>query len=543
VSPALEHLLAGEFALQSGQFEQAAAHYAQATRATDDPGVAERATRIALMANDFALAERNLERWRRLAPASVEPAGLALQLHLLGNDAEAAVAQARTLLPAEGGWRTVLALLVQPQRDGGATARAVLRAVAASPDFPRDVDAVLAFAGLARRLEEPALARSMTDALARRHADDPRVLLAAATLDREAGAPAEARRKLDRVLAATIDADARRAAAGELEALGDPAAAAKALAVGPQGDTTYMLRAAWLVDARDDAGLAALDREIQAAGLNPARRLLLGQIAEVRSDWAAAERWYRSVDAGPERDRARLRVATVLERQGRAAEGARWLTALQGGGELDGETLRDAYVFEAELWARQDDDAKAQDAYARGLAVFEDDPVLLYGRAMLHVRFERIDAGLADLRRILDRDAGHAEALNAYGYTLAEYKQRYAEALEYVEKSNRIRPGSAATLDSLGWIRHKLGQTEAALPLLREAWSRDRDPEIAAHLGEVLWLLGQRDDARRVWAQGLELDDGGRNKALRDIVDKFDASQQSRQPDPSPPPGRPDHET
>jgi tetratricopeptide (TPR) repeat protein len=281
-----------------------------------------------------------------------------------------------------------------------------------------------------------------------------------------------------------------------------------------------MLRAAWLVQADDTSALAALDREIQGAGLNPSRRLLLGQIAEVRKDWPAAERWYRSVAGGPERDRARLRVAAVLERQGQAAAGAERLRALQRDASLGGQSLRDAYLFEGELWSRQDQDRQAMAAFARGLAVFEADPVLLYGRAMQHMRRDRVDAGLADLRRILDADANHAEALNAYGYTLAERKQRYAEALPYVEKSNRLQPGSAATLDSLGWIHLKLGDVPRALPLLREAWSREEDPEIAAHLGEVLWQTGEREQARKVWARGIELDKD--NKALRAVKEKYD---------------------
>jgi tetratricopeptide (TPR) repeat protein len=519
VGPALESLMAGEFALQSGDFERAAALYEQATLASPDPAVAERATRIALMANDLAMAGRNLARWQRLAPASLDALGVALQLDLAGRNAAAAQAHARALVAREGGWRTLLGLLSQPATDDGSTARGALRAAIEDAAFPPGIEPGLAFTGLARRLGEAALARRLVDRLAAAYPEDARLLVGAATLDREAGAKDAARERLDRALALPLAADVRRSVAGELQALGDPAAAAKVLAAAPQDDTTYMLRAAWLFDAGDTAGLAALDREIQGAGLNPPRRLLLGQIAEVRSDWPAAERWYRGVDSGPERDRARLRVAAVLERQGKAAAGATWLRGLQRDAGLDGEALRDAYLFEAELWVRQDDDRQALAAFGRGLAIFEDDPVLLYGRAMQHVRRDRVDAGLADLRRILDLDADHPEALNAYGYTLAEYKQRYAEALPYVEKSNRLRPGSAATLDSLGWIRLKLGEPQRALPLLREAWSREQDAEIAAHLGEVLWLSGERDEARTVWARGRELDKD--NKALRATVEKY----------------------
>jgi tetratricopeptide (TPR) repeat protein len=519
VGPALEPLLAGEFALQAGKYALAARLYEQASLATPDPAIADRATRIALMADDLPLAERNLARWRGLAPASLDALGVALQIDLLGRQAGPAQAHARELVSRDGGWKVLLGLLAQPAADGGATGRQALRAAIEAPAFPADTEAGLAFAGLARRLGEPELARSLVIRLATAHPADARLLVTGAALDHDAGDDAAARTRLEQATALPLDAETRRAAAGEWLALREPGRAAKLLADGPQDDTTYMLRASWLVQAGDTAALAALDREIQGAGLNPARQLLLGQIAEVRQDWPAAEAWYRGIASGPERDRARLRVAAVLEREGHPLEGAAWLRALQRDATRGGSTLRDAYLYEAELWARQNQDRQALAAFARGLAVFEADPVLLYARAMLHVRRERIDAGLADLRRILEVDGDHAEALNAYGYTLAERKQRYAEALPYVEKSNRLQPGSPATLDSRGWIRRKLGEPLRALPLLREAWSREQDPEIAAHLGEVLWLTGERDQARKVWARGVELDKD--NKALRAAMEKY----------------------
>ena len=98
-------------------------------------------------------------------------------------------------------------------------------------------------------------------------------------------------------------------------------------------------------------------------------------------------------------------------------------------------------------------------------------------------------------------------------------EQRYDEALTYVEKSNRLQPGSAATLDSLGWIRLKLGQRKQALALLREAWNLEEDPEIAAHFGEALWRDGKRGQGRRVWKRGRELDPD--NRALRTAFETF----------------------
>src|SRR5207342_1300182 len=131
----------------------------------------------------------------------------------------------------------------------------------------------------------------------------------------------------------------------------------------------------------------------------------------------------------------------------------------------------------------------------------------------------RIDAALADLKRIIDRDGDNAEALNAYGYTLAESRQSYAEALPFIEKSNRLKPNSAATIDSLGWVELKMGDRDKALGLLRQAWSLQKDPEIAAHLGEALWLSGDQNAARQIWKAGLALD--AENPPLQAMMRKY----------------------
>ena len=138
--------------------------------------------------------------------------------------------------------------------------------------------------------------------------------------------------------------------------------------------------------------------------------------------------------------------------------------------------------------------------------MFENDGSLLYARAMLHERAGRADAALADLRRVLDDAPADARALNAYGYLLVEARQDYAAALPLLERAHALQPESAPILDSLGWVNLRLGRHERALTLLRDAWAREKDPEIAAHYGEALWIAGRPDEARAVWRAGAVLD-------------------------------------
>ena len=142
-------------------------------------------------------------------------------------------------------------------------------------------------------------------------------------------------------------------------------------------------------------------------------------------------------------------------------------------------------------------------AYDRGLIAFPQSFSLLYGRAMVHESEGQLGAMENDLRSILAQDPDHAATLNALGYTLTNHTQRYEEAANLIERALVLSPGDPAILDSLGWVYYKLGQYSESEALLREAHKAFPDPEVAAHLGEVLWVQGRQFEARDVWRDGL----------------------------------------
>ncbi len=142
-------------------------------------------------------------------------------------------------------------------------------------------------------------------------------------------------------------------------------------------------------------------------------------------------------------------------------------------------------------------------AYDRGLIAFPQSFSLLYGRAMVHESEGQLGEMENDLRSILAQDPNHAATLNALGYTLTNHTQRYEEAADLIERALELSPGDPAILDSLGWVYYKLGQYSESEALLREAHSAFPDPEVAAHLGEVLWVQGRQFEARDVWRDGL----------------------------------------
>ena len=158
------------------------------------------------------------------------------------------------------------------------------------------------------------------------------------------------------------------------------------------------------------------------------------------------------------------------------------------------------------------------DAFARGLAAFADDPALLYARGLAWERRDDIPRAEADFRRILVSEPENVATLNALGYTLADRTTRYREALELIDRARVAEPDNPAIIDSYGWVLYRLGRSQEALVQLRRAYSMQKDPEIASHLAEVLWAGGERDEARRLFREALELDPDNRSlqRALRE---------------------------
>ena len=161
-------------------------------------------------------------------------------------------------------------------------------------------------------------------------------------------------------------------------------------------------------------------------------------------------------------------------------------------------------LAEGGLLMRAERYEEAMSTYDESLEHLPGNTDLLYARGMLAERMDRLDVLERDMREIISRDPNNAEALNALGYTLADRTDRYEEAHELIMRAMELKPDDHYIVDSLGWVLHRMGRHEEALEHLRRALSITPDPEIAAHLGEVLWVLGQEVEAREVWNAALE---------------------------------------
>jgi tetratricopeptide (TPR) repeat protein len=193
----------------------------------------------------------------------------------------------------------------------------------------------------------------------------------------------------------------------------------------------------------------------------------------------------------------------MLGLSGQVDEALEHLDAMLKGSQSDGSLVR-IYVAKGELLrlARRYEESMAVFNPALGIVPGNND--LLYARALVAERLGQIDQLEADLNFILKTEPDNAHALNALGFTLADQTDRYEEAHGYLKRAIEIMPDDPAIIDSMGWVQYRLGNYDEAIRLLRKALSRFDDSEIAAHLGEVLWVTGQQEEARGIWKKALK---------------------------------------
>lgn len=176
--------------------------------------------------------------------------------------------------------------------------------------------------------------------------------------------------------------------------------------------------------------------------------------------------------------------------------------------------------IEIEVLNRNQHEQLAWQKTNQALQHHPNDSALLYTRAMQAEKRDDLNQLEHDLRQILADDPDNAMALNALGYTLTDRTDRHAEAFQLIQRAHELQPDDAATLDSLGWVYYHLGNPAAALPLLEEAYAAYPDPEVAAHLGEVLWALGEKRKARKIWRDALN--ESPADSILLDTLQRLD---------------------
>jgi len=227
----------------------------------------------------------------------------------------------------------------------------------------------------------------------------------------------------------------------------------------------------------------------------------LGEIAEETKRYDEAIARYREVTVGDRAWLAKLRIAAVMGKQGHLAAARQYLGGLEPDGRDQEIELKQA---EAQLLEDAGDYKGAYALLNEALADDPDSPDLLYDAAMVAEKLDRLDEVESHLKRVIELKPDNAQALNALGYTLVDRTQRAVEGLKLIEQAHALAPSDPFILDSMGWANFRLGNLSESEKFLRRALAERPDPEIAAHLGEVLWAKGERDTAQEVWQSQLK---------------------------------------
>ncbi len=521
-------LMAAEFALQDGRVESAAKHYARAALLSSDPKVSEQAARIALQAGLSDLATQSLKRWRELSPLAgadikAAEAGLALARGEVG----AAVAVLRPLL---GGSEDDRRALVQSLLAPGAKPHlaAALDALVEG-EVPGGADSIVLLSQVAEQIKDNARAQRFADAALALAPADADALVWRAHLRFAARDLPGGRADMDRALALASDDKALRFNyAAMLSNAGEHEAADALLREQPVDDALLAARAAYAARSTDDARL----REVYAAlqeleEPRPAARLeLLANLAELLHERQAALRWYSAIGATDERYLpSQLRVAILKNELGEGAEALAMLRDLRAAGIDDQARLAESYMLEAEIVRkRAGKEAARPEAvlaiYDRAIELLPEQSQLGYARAVYLESIDRVDEAVADLRALLAKNPEDPDALNALGYTLADRTDLHEEALTLISRALEQKPDEPAIIDSMGWALYRLGRNDQALEYLRRAWQMQPDAEVGAHLGELLWIRGDKAEAREVWESAAQRD--ADNKVLAETRARLD---------------------
>lgn len=504
----LYSLLAAEFAGNRAQYDVALSNYTQQARETGDPQVAERATLIARYLNDYPTTLEMAKLWAKAAPHSQDALANASLAHLqLGQLRDAFGASLRLL--NEGGeplFQTIAASAASI--DDSIRTQLLADFARARAQHPKNEQLLVGSGILLQQSGDLQTALTLANETLLQHPNSIPAAILEASLLHQLKRDAEAIAKMAALLERYPDNSSLRKQYARILTHHDMTLAQEQFAILSQQERSNG-------DMLLSLGIIALERKDLETARNAFEELLnrdqhiatahyyLGRMAEANANLQEAIMHYLQVSDGNDFLSATLQVLDIFVRQKDFTSAEQHMNRVRLRFPEQSEAI---YVLHGQALIKHNHLSHAGQVFNEGLAAFPNSTRLLFARAMLNNQRRQLPATERDLRQILQQDSNNVAALNSLGYILADRTQRYSEAYELLDKALRLKPDDAAIIDSMGWLHYRRGNYPEALRHLQQAYETAPGAEIGAHLGEILWVLGDKTEARRIWREAQQLD-------------------------------------
>lgn len=504
ISPEVMYLLlTAEIAGQRNQFGIALDGYLRAAKQVDDTRVSERAAKIGLYLKDTKKTNEAVSLWLKQDENNLTARKIAALTALKGNNKEQAVEHLNKMLiddPA-GFEGTLLELTQILGKEGKADfIFDVLEDV--SKQHPNQASVFFVQALLAGQLKKTEQIEEKINKALAIQPDWDKALILHAQVSAQKGNLGEAQSDLERVLEKSPKNIKIRKMLGKVlmkaEALDESVEAyQKVLDTAPDdGESQFAIAMIYLQQEKEEQAQVYLKRLVNKPRWDAQASFYLGRVEFKNKRYETALTWFDKVTQGPYEYESSMAAVSVLLSQKDFAKAEQRLDKISN--KFPKQQLN-TRLLKAEIYSTQKQYQKAFDLLTAELVNNPEHRDLIYTRALMAEKIDRLDILETDLKKILLKNPKDAAVLNALGYTLVDRTERYDEAAEYLQQALKLNPDEAVIMDSLGWLRFKQGRIEEALEILQAAYDKVPENEIAVHLVEALLALGDKAEARSVF--------------------------------------------
>ena len=515
-------IMVAEIAGQRGEIGLTTKYYLDLARMTHDPLIIERATRIAVYARNDEASYEAAKLWIEIEPKNPDPHQVLTIMHLRKNNLDQALQHLEIILEASDGdfdqklW--MVANFLGSEKNKGMVIKLMERLMTSHMD---DADALYAYAHVSSRIGDIERAESLFEKVLELKPENEAAAMAYVYLLKSNGGMAKALNWLEVALKDRADSFNLRMTYARLltdNKRFDEAREQFELLYNKQQNNADLIYALGLLSLQQNQfseaekyfeDLLELKKYVFDANY------YLGRLAEEKNQLDRANNFYFNVQGGDNYYDALIRISLVFAKQGEIEKALTNIRFIEKPNDVNRNILIQA---EAEILI-------GEERYEEALTVFnkaieeKSHPDLLYSRAMLAEKLDRFDILESDLMSIIEKDPNNAAALNALGYTLADRGERLQDAYNYIKRAYELSPGDFYILDSMGWVLYRLGRLNEAIDFLQKAFDLRNDPEVAAHLGEVYWVMGNEKAAKTVWETALK--DTPADDRLLKVIERF----------------------